>query len=516
MVTAVLADMVGWSFFCGETPVKIWCNVLLSTTLVLACFANSASVVAQEKKVPLAQIAFELSPQEILDSPFGQSLGLRNTMGPGRNGPDQLVLNAESVRGVVAMPKTVDGFAEALQTGRPFPIEFYIEIKVKDAAAFEAVENQIAEMSELREEKGVRIYPVSEDTGFYTAFDKDQTVVVASVGYDYSAKNLEKITKSAERMWGKPSKAAMRLVVDVDGMRDFVDSAVEFGDASLPPAAKSFLEIPQRLNSIQAKADVSGEQGVLKVVAECPSNSDATAVAEGVRALVGAGKMTLGTSAMDQMTVTMLDSIKPKVEGKTVSFSITQPKGMAEAAKAESERIILMNNHKQVILSMHNFESAYGRLPFAAAEGQSDKLSWRVRVLPFLEEVKLWKSFAIDEPWDSETNKRLVEFMPKLFGEGEKTGITWIKSEVNSFADITDGTSNTIALIENPNKVNWTEASDLTPDQALKVFLGLKDGETMIVTMYDGSVQVLSSSLDPEIFKGMLTPNGGEVFDFGG
>ena len=42
-------------------------------------------------------------------------------------------------------------------------------------------------------------------------------------------------------------------------------------------------------------------------------------------------------------------------------------------------------------------------------------LSWRVALLPFLEENELYKQFHLDEAWDSDHNKKLLAKMPRVF-----------------------------------------------------------------------------------------------------
>jgi hypothetical protein len=39
-------------------------------------------------------------------------------------------------------------------------------------------------------------------------------------------------------------------------------------------------------------------------------------------------------------------------------------------------------------------------------------LSWRVALLPYLEEMLLYNEFNLNEPWDSEHNKKLIAKMP--------------------------------------------------------------------------------------------------------
>ena len=71
----------------------------------------------------------------------------------------------------------------------------------------------------------------------------------------------------------------------------------------------------------------------------------------------------------------------------------------------------------QIMLGLLNFESARGAMPAHAVYSDDGKplLSWRVQILPYLEHQDLYNQFHLDEPWDSEHNKQLVEQMPEVF-----------------------------------------------------------------------------------------------------
>src|SRR2546421_12689862 len=72
---------------------------------------------------------------------------------------------------------------------------------------------------------------------------------------------------------------------------------------------------------------------------------------------------------------------------------------------------------------MHGYHDTHKHFPPAALRGKEGKplLSWRVLLLPYLEQDSLYKEFHLDEPWDSEHNKKLLARMPKLFaGPDEK------------------------------------------------------------------------------------------------
>jgi RNA polymerase sigma factor (sigma-70 family) len=84
------------------------------------------------------------------------------------------------------------------------------------------------------------------------------------------------------------------------------------------------------------------------------------------------------------------------------------------------------NNLKAIVLAMHNYNDTMGYFPPAATFGKYGKplLSWRVLILPYIEQQALYKEFHLDEPWDSPHNKKLLDRMPKTYlvpGQKEKT-----------------------------------------------------------------------------------------------
>ena len=62
----------------------------------------------------------------------------------------------------------------------------------------------------------------------------------------------------------------------------------------------------------------------------------------------------------------------------------------------------------QIELVLYNYESTSGFLPPAAVTDADGKplLSWRVVLLPMIEEEGLYKQIKLDEPWDSPNNRR--------------------------------------------------------------------------------------------------------------
>ena len=160
-------------------------------------------------------------------------------------------------------------------------------------------------------------------------------------------------------------------------------------------------------------------------------------------------------------------------------------------------------------------------------------LSWRVHVLPFIEQRQLYEQFHLDEPWDSPHNKELIEQMPEIYrspdssGEPGKTNYLGVGGADGIFvkpkagdklgtrmAQVTDGTSNTIMAVEVPDEsaVTWTKPGDFAPNKEnpTRGLLGLRP-DMFLAAFTDGSVQVIAESVDADVLNAMFTKSGGEA-----
>lgn len=179
-------------------------------------------------------------------------------------------------------------------------------------------------------------------------------------------------------------------------------------------------------------------------------------------------------------------------------------------------------------LAMHNFHDAFGTFPDddGVDEGKGN-LSWRVHLLPFLDEQALYDEFRQDEPWDSEHNKALISRMPEIFKvEGVESGQTSVhvllgkgtpfeQDEAPGMINITDGTSNTIMFVQAGADTAefWTKPGGLTinPEDPVKA-LG-KTLPAIPVGMMDGSMRLLQADAAPEIWRQLAQHQDGEVIE---
>jgi RNA polymerase sigma factor (sigma-70 family) len=195
----------------------------------------------------------------------------------------------------------------------------------------------------------------------------------------------------------------------------------------------------------------------------------------------------------------------------------------------EADRQTETNNLKALMLAMHSYHDVNNHFPPAAVCDNDGKalLSWRVLVLPYIDQEELFKEFKLDEPWDSEHNKKLLEKMPKIYApvRGKNKGSHSTHYQVFtgkgtmfegtqgiSFKDITDGTSNTIAIVEAADAVPWTKPVDLTYNTAkpLPKLGGMFKG-VFHAGFADGAVHALKREFDEQTMRLAITRNDGQV-----
>jgi RNA polymerase sigma factor (sigma-70 family) len=204
---------------------------------------------------------------------------------------------------------------------------------------------------------------------------------------------------------------------------------------------------------------------------------------------------------------------------------VRQPADLA-ARKLTRERL------KQIVIAAHNYVDAHDSnfpLDIRSADGKP-LLSWRVALLPYLGHDYLYQQFKLDEPWDSETNRKLLGFIPPAYQSApvvQKSlplGSTLMQRPTGKGAihepgvavkisEVFDGTSNTLFALEAGDAVPWTKPADLPfdADKDLPTPVGPYTDALHAVTA-DGFPWRLKADMDPTIWKQFTTRSGGEVY----
>lgn len=186
---------------------------------------------------------------------------------------------------------------------------------------------------------------------------------------------------------------------------------------------------------------------------------------------------------------------------------------------------------KQIGLALHRYHDAYECFPPAYVRGPDEKPwhSWRVLLLPFLDEHDLYARYRFDEPWDGPHNRELQAHRPEVYASGLQQsplrsvttylGVVsrrtmWPAHFCVRISDVTDGTSNTIMLLENANSdVVWSEPREMREKEALALLHPASPDHQSSPPPYsipamfaDGTVRVISPGINRDLFVSLLTP----------
>lgn len=227
-------------------------------------------------------------------------------------------------------------------------------------------------------------------------------------------------------------------------------------------------------------------------------------------------------------------------------FGPPNPSGEEKAkAVAESFRSTPKScsaNLHRIAIAMHNYHDVHGCFPPAYTIDQNGRKlhGWRTLLLPYLEQLALFKQIRMDEPWDSEHNKRFHDLVIPVYSchelePGPFTNYCVVLGDLTMFpengkttslGENHDGTSNTIAVIERSQPVHWMEPTDIRFEQALKDFgknpegigsphsTGTPNARGCNSAFADGSVHFLYGDFPEKLLRAGLTIRGGESFSF--
>ena len=203
------------------------------------------------------------------------------------------------------------------------------------------------------------------------------------------------------------------------------------------------------------------------------------------------------------------------------------------------------NNLKMIGLALHNYHDEHGCFPPACLTDTSGRPmhSWRVLLLPYLEQQDLYNRYDFSEPWDGPNNRLLAAEIPRVYccpsdPQARSSFATsylavvgpatmWHADTGVAFREVTDGSRYTLLVVESNNSgILWMEPRDLTTLQMAATINSTRgqgicschacdDGGSGIngahVVFVDGSVRRLSNETSAKSIDAALTIAGGET-----
>jgi hypothetical protein len=203
-------------------------------------------------------------------------------------------------------------------------------------------------------------------------------------------------------------------------------------------------------------------------------------------------------------------------------------------------------NLKQIAVALYNYHEAYGTFPPAhvADENGRPTHSWRVLILPFIEQQALYDQYDFREPWNGPNNRQLATVRVPLYGCPEEDPLStstsyvavlgpetvWPGSQSTKVSDVVDGTANTLMVVEVANSgIHWMEPRDLelssmafrvNPRQGRGISSyhphdkwGRPAHLSANVVLVDGTAHALWNTISPPQLRALLTIAGHEPVD---
>ena len=153
-------------------------------------------------------------------------------------------------------------------------------------------------------------------------------------------------------------------------------------------------------------------------------------------------------------------------------------------------------------------------------------MSWRVAILPYLDEAPLYQQYDPQQPWNSPKNSAVSDDFSTLtvarairrVSESRETSYVMLVGpgtvgglEGGRYFETAPGTSHTILLVEAPNSgIQWAEPRDLTIDEFIERVKSHKGGNhpgRILVAFCDGSVHFIRADVSPDVLRALADPN---------
>ncbi|QEG23054.1 DUF1559 family PulG-like putative transporter [Mariniblastus fucicola] len=177
-----------------------------------------------------------------------------------------------------------------------------------------------------------------------------------------------------------------------------------------------------------------------------------------------------------------------------------------------------------ILQAFETYAFGYREYPhtiYDRATGSSPLLSWRVRILPYIDQGALYQQFRFDEAWDSAHNLSLLPLMPPLFqtpgvpdgmtvfqgAHGEYTVFPTTDDPVSEF-EFQDNHNVAAVLQVNPdNAIEWTRPDDFAFDPAtIRSLVDSADATGFHIGLLNSGVQFFNDTIDTAVLNKIVAP----------
>lgn len=240
------------------------------------------------------------------------------------------------------------------------------------------------------------------------------------------------------------------------------------------------------------------------------------------------------STEMEEIQVTPLESVESSPELRLIDEfpespappEITAP-GLAPDETLPPEKVVeIRQKLRKIGYAFLSYVDRSQNPRPGRGERDGAGLSWRVHLLPYLDEMALYSRFRLDEPWDSPHNLQLLPYLPEVYRTGdeqEETRFVVFTGKGTPFPPNSrftlrrcfDGVSKTILAVYagGGTSVPWTQPGDVSfdPGNPLRG-IGPVNGRIEVLMM-DVSPLSLPAEVSPATFAALVTPSGKELLE---
>lgn len=488
-------------------------------------------------------------PQEILASPEWAMAPIEVIQAAGKQYVGVDPTHITSVKVIVGMPGPAGPQGGAV-------VEFSQDY------LFENLNPEMLQMFQPSDQGGKTVYESRQQPVVRVHQVNPRTLLIGTGGY------LPKMLAASDGDSGQVPDLVARinrrkgvtLIAGMEQIRPMVTGMLQQVGPQIPPPLQGLTQVGELTDAIFVSMDYAPMSGSLRVSAIGRDEASAAQLETTLNDTIDFARMMataeikknmeggdpVGDAMLqyiDRMGNDLSAMVRPQRNGTLVNVSMDGNVGTTgilvglllpavQAAREASRRMTASNGLKQIGLAMHNHHSAYKTLPDRAITDANGKplLSWRVKILPFIEEQQLYEQFHLDEPWDSPHNIKLLDQMPRAYVDPSVPvapghtvfqvpvgpGLMFEDAGGRKFRDVLDGLSNTIMAVETSRDaaVPWTRPDDWEVDM-LNPLSNTGDSHPggFHVLMSDGAVIFITKSIDLDLFKALLTRAGNEVIE---
>jgi prepilin-type processing-associated H-X9-DG protein len=316
------------------------------------------------------------------------------------------------------------------------------------------------------------------------------------------------------------------------------------GSSTICPACGARVDLPGRASAFATRAARAclalGSLALflyLATLADLPNRVfprsisrvvEETCTGRGYLASMAASLFALATAYVGRKAKGFVRTVGLLCASVPLAIIVLRSVNFGDDARVSAPRAQCVNNLKQIALAMANYEAAFGAFPPRVSRDPQGRplLSWRVAILPFLEEQALYDRFHLDESWDSPHNRTLIDQIPSMFTCPSQAG--WSRNQTlyqvldgpgvfldstkpTRLGEIGDGPGETIAVVEAPSPVPWTSPRDVPfrPGRPFPAWEATHPGG-FNASFVDGSVRFQKRSMPASELEALATRSGGE------